>query len=205
MEDYVSLEQDEREEEDNTRDLAELEEEEEEEEEEAHVSSPRNQPWKDKMKAMQKLKHLAKIPTANVNADQFKKFCVDKSIPYLEENKTSIEMLVSAGMLVLQTYILASVTIMNMVQSSIIENEVVYDMLGGLMDRGIRLQHYCSRVCHAHKIDSRLRAIFEPYKTVDAPEAFNKKLDVIYEEALTRYMSSKQETVDGGSNAKKTV
>lgn len=204
MEGYISLEADTREAESNlTKDLAESEE--EESEEELLVSSSNNQPWQEKYKAMRKLKEGRKKPTRNEKVSQFKKLCEEKSIPYLEDNKTHIEMLLSAGMLVLQTYILASITIMNMVQSSIIENEVVHDILGGLMDKSIRWQHYCSRVCHSHKVDTRLQAIFEPYKSLDVPDAFNNKLDVIYDEALTRYMLSEQEAVDGGSNAKKSV
>jgi hypothetical protein len=49
------------------------------------------------------------------------------------------------------------------------------------------------------------------------PDEFNKKLEVIYEKALDKYMDgmldevdpmdplAEQESVDGGSNAKKTV
>jgi hypothetical protein len=199
MEEYVAVEPDER----NGSILSELEEEEEEEEE----SDPPlcNQPWQDKFKAMRKLKEFRKELTRDETVKKFKKFCADKSIPYLEDNKTNIEMLLSAGMLVLQTYILATITIVNMVHSSIIGNEVVHDMLVGLMDRGIMWQHYCTKVCVSHKVDTRLKSLFDPYKTMDAPEAFNNKLDVIYEEALIRYMSTEQETVDGGSNAKKSV
>lgn len=210
MDGYVSVET-----EDNISHEPEEESEEEEvSEDEGAPIEDNNYPWKDKMRAMNKLKELAKKPASNpdmiwnnkmASSYKFKQYCEDNSIPYLEENKTNIEMLVSAGMLVLQTYLLASITIINMFQSSIIENKVVHDMLGGLMDRGIRLQHYCFSVFKSHKIDSRLQTIFDPYKAPSNPDVFNNKLDVIYEEALTRYMSTEQDTVDGGSNAKKTV
>ena len=147
----------------------------------------------------------------------FRKRCKNNPIPYLEENKSHIEIILSAGMLVLQTYILSSITIMNMVHSSILENKAIHDMLDYLMEWAIKYQHYCIRLSTSHEIANRLKTVFDPYKSVKMPGEFNKKLDVIYEKALDKYMDgmldevdpmdplAEQESVDGGSNAKNTV
>ena len=101
-----------------------------------------------------------------------------------------------------------------MVHSSILENKAIHDMLDYLMEWAIKYQHYCIRLSTSHGIDKRLKTVFDPYKSVKMPGEFNKKLDVIYEKALDKYMEdmldetdplAEQETVDGGSNAKKTV
>ena len=147
----------------------------------------------------------------------FRKRCKNNPIPYLEENKSHIEIILSAGLLVLQTYILSSITIMNMVHSSILENKAIHDMLDYLMEWAIKYQHYCIRLSTSHEIANRLKTLFDPYISVKMPGEFNKKLDVIYEKALDKYMEgmldevdpmdplAEQESVDGGSNAKKTV
>jgi len=205
---------------------------------EEEVESIFTQSWQDKLNAMRKLKENAKrvdpekqveppkTPTLYEKEQTFWNRCADKNIPYLEDNKSKIEMLLSAWMLIMQTYILSSITIVNMVQTSVIENEVFHDMLSYLMERGIMYQHYCIRLTKSHEVSKRLKAIFDPYKSVEMPCKFNKKLDEIYEKALDKYMkdmsdmadqadqadlldqadtSAEQETVDGGSNTKKTM
>ena len=104
-----------------------------------------------------------------------------------------------------------------MVHSSILENKAIHDMLDYLMEWAIKYQHYCIRLSTSHEIANRLKTVFDPYKSVKMPGEFNKKLDVIYEKALDKYMDgmldeveavdplAEQESVDGGSNAKKTV
>ena len=177
-----------------------------------------------KLFAMRKLKENAKQekekkekdnpPTRYYKELTFRERCKNNPIPYLEENKSHIENILSGGLLVLQTYILSSITIMNMVHSSILENKAIHDMLDYLMEWAIKYQHYCIRLSTSHEIDNRLKTVFDPYKSVKMPGEFNKKLDVIYEKALDKYMEdmldetdplAEQETVDGGSNAKKTV
>ena len=178
-----------------------------------------------KLFAMRKLKENAKQekekekekdnpPTRYDKELAFRKRCKNNPIPYLEENKSHIEIILSAGLLVLQTYILSSITIMNMVHTSILENKAIHDMLDYLMEWAIKYQHYCIRLSTSHEIPNRLKTVFDPYKSVKMPGEFNKKLDVIYEKALDKYMEdmldetdplAEQETVDGGSNTKKTV
>jgi len=178
-----------------------------------------------KLFAMRKLKENAKQekekekekdnpPTRYDKELAFRKRCKNNPIPYLEENKSHIEIILSAGLLVLQTYILSSITIMNMVHSSILENKAIHDMLDYLMEWAIKYQHYCIRLSTSHEIANRLKTVFDPYKSVKMPGEFNKKLDVIYEKALDKYMDgmldevdplAEQESVDGGSNAKNTV
>jgi len=126
----------------------------------------------------------------------FRKRCKNNPIPYLEENKSHIEIILSAGLLVLQTYILSSITIMNMVHSSILENKAIHDMLDYLMEWGIKYQHYCIRLSTSHEIANRLKTVFDPYKSVKMPGEFNKKLDVIYEKALDKYMEGVLDEVE---------
>ena len=172
---------------------------EEEYDEEVETNCP--QSLSVKLFAMRKLKENAKQekdnpPTRYDKELAFRKRCKNNPIPYLEENKSHIEIILSAGLLVLQTYILSSITIMNMVHSSILENKAIHDMLDYLMERAIKYQHYCIRLSTSHEIANRLKTVFDPYKSVKMPGEFNKKLDVIYEKALDKYMEGVLDEVE---------
>jgi len=152
---------------------------------------------KEKEKKEEKEKEKEDNPPTRYDKElAFRKRCKNNPIPYLEENKSHIEIILSAGLLVLQTYILSSITIMNMVHSSILENKAIHDMLDYLMERAIKYQHYCIRLSTSHEIANRLKTVFDPYKSVKMPGEFNKKLDVIYEKALDKYMESLLDEVD---------
>ena len=152
---------------------------------------------KEKEKKEEKEKEKEDNPPTRYDKElAFRKRCKNNPIPYLEENKSHIEIILSAGLLVLQTYILSSITIMNMVHSSILENKAIHDMLDYLMERAIKYQHYSIRLSTSHEIANRLKTVFDPYKSVKMPGEFNKKLDVIYEKALDKYMESLLDEVD---------
>jgi hypothetical protein len=151
---------------------------------------------KEKEKEKKEKKEKDNPPTRYDKELAFRKRCKNNPIPYIEENKSHIEIILSAGLLVLQTYILSSITIMNMVHSSILENKAIHDMLDYLMEWAIKYQHYCIRLSTSHEIANRLKTVFDPYKSVKMPGEFNKKLDVIYEKALDKYMESLLDEVD---------
>ena len=151
---------------------------------------------KEKEKEKKEKKEKDNPPTRYDKELAFRKRCKNNPIPYIEENKSHIEIILSAGLLVLQTYILSSITIMNMVHSSILENKAIHDMLDYLMEWAIKYQHYCIRLSTSHEIPNLLKTVFDPYKSVKMPGEFNKKLDVIYEKALDKYMEDMLDAVE---------
>ena len=163
-----------------------------------HVEEEEKEEEKEKKEKKEKKKKEKEDnpPTRYDKELAFRKRCKNNPIPYLEENKSHIEIILSAGMLVLQTYILSSITIMNMVHSNILENKAIHDMLDYLMEWAIKYQHYCIRLSTSHEIANRLKTVFDPYKSVKMPGEFNKKLDVIYEKALDKYMEGMLDEVE---------
>ena len=145
-------------------------------------------PWNDKFKAMTKLKENMKKPSLYDKEQQFRKLCVNKSIPYLEKNKSKIDHLLSSCMLILQTYILASITIVNMVVTNIIDNELVHDTISWFMERGLLYQHYFIRLNKTHDLKEKLERLSEPYQSIKTPSCDNK-LNILFEKALDKYIS----------------
>ena len=151
-------------------------------------------PWIEKLKAMKKLKEnmkkkeTRKKPSLYDKEQVFRKLCADKSIPYLEENKSKIDHLLSSCMLILQTYILASITIVNMVITNIIDNELVHETISWFMERGLLYRHYYIRLNKSHDLDEKLKRLGEPYQSIKLPNS-NDKFNILFEKVLDKYIS----------------